>query len=490
VETSTVTTRARLLPLAPIVVILLLAVGARLAFSLTNLYAEDNHYQVIELLLAKGQYPAVGECWECFQPPAFYKLAASWLSSVAGVGVATGGVRGIHTVQVLNSLLGLGTLLAILFWLTRLGLSRATIAFTLALVALNPRFVVINGQVANDTLAIGLATVALLGLHLFYLERRARYLYVSALATTLATLTKGSALPCLGVFTACLLLFPPAGVTLSLFRRGTLVLGVWLFAFFGGAYYSNVVEFGTPFVLNYGRSVDENYPRNAYLPLVFDHDEYYSAEFAPKRPAWGAVSWESYVTFRPLSFLSEPWNDKSRDAALGKQRSPDHMRSLWTQVFARANAIGFHPEPKPYGNTSAASHQLTRALFLCALAVLVVVLSALLRAGPALARDIRSSWPSRTVEHPAFVPFVAFFASAAFAIAYNLRLGHFAATKAVYYFPAMAAYLYFFATGREALAGRKALQRTLDVVVVLLLAFSLLEIGSVVVRLDALAQTP
>jgi len=478
----------RRLPVVPVVVILVIALGARLAFSLTNVFAEDDHYQVIELLMAKGVYPDAMECWECFQPPAFYHLAALWLRLAASLGFPVAGEGGIHAVEVLNGLLGFGTLLVILFWLSRLRLSRATTVFTLALVALNPRFVAINSQVANDTLAIAFSTVGLVGLHLFYLERRSHYLYASALAMAVATLTKGSALPCLGVFTLCLLLFPPVGAALSWSRRGVLVAGVWLLAFFGGAYESNLANYGTPFVVNYGRPIDKAYPQNEYLPLIFDHDEYFSEEFAAKRPPWGAVAWESFFTFRPLSLLSEPWNDKSPEAARGEKRSPDHMRSVWTQLFARANAITFHPEPEPYGSSSAASHQLSRGLFVGALGVLLVVLIALARESRRVVRDLRGSWPARTVEHPAFVPLVTFLASAAFVVAYNLRLGHFAATKAVYYFPGLMAYLYFFAVGREWLARRKGLQRGLDALVVLLLLLGLLEVGSVIQRLHALPR--
>jgi hypothetical protein len=111
-----------------------------------------------------------------------------------------------------------------------------------------------------------------------------------------------------------------------------------------------------------------------------------------------------------------------------------------------------------------------------------------LRAARDTLRERVAAWPARTVEHPAFVPLVAFGASVAFAVAYNIRLGHFAATKAVYYFPCMAAYLYFFAAGREALAEKKTLQRTLDAVIVLLLVLDVFEIGSVIVRLDAVKQ--
>ena len=473
----------KLRSMAPIVAILIVGLGVRLTFGVVNRFAEDDHYKVIQLLMERGTYPAVTECWECFQPPAFYRLSASWLRLVAALGLPTEGVGGIHAIQVMNSLLGFGTLLVVLFWLRRLHFTPATCALTLALLAFNPKLVVINGQVTNDSLVIFFGTVALAGAHLFYLERGPRYLYTSAAAAALAALTKGSGLPVLAVLTVCLLFFPPAGATLSLLRRAALVAAVWLFAFFGGDYDAKLAEFGTPFALIAGKPVEEVFPQNAYLPLLYDHDQYFSEEFAAKRPPWGAIAWESFVTFRPLSLLAEPWNDKSPEAERGEKRSPPHMRSVWTQIFARANAIGFHPEPRPYANTSAASHWLSRALFLCALPVALVVMIAWVRAGRSVVRDLVSSGRARAVEHPAFVPLVAFLATAAFAAAYNFHLGHFAATKPDYYFPGLLAYLYFFAVGREGLSRRKGLQRALDATVVLLLVLDLIEVGSVIARL-------
>jgi hypothetical protein len=461
----------------PIAAVLFLAIAARLALSLTNLLSPDHHDEVITLLMTNGVYPEVTECWECFQPQAFYRLSAYWLELVAALGFSTKGAGSIHSIQVMNSLLGVGTLLTILFWLSRIGLSRATVVFTFSLVALNSRFISVNGQVTNDTLAIFLSTVAMIGLHLYYLEQRSAYLYVSAVSIALAMFTKGSALACLGAFTVSLLFFPPRKSELSQIRRTALVAAIWCFAVFAGGYFSRALEYGSPFVINYGKPVDQVFEQNAYLPIVFDSKHYHSKEFDAKRPPWGTITWESFFTFRPVSLIKEPWNDIRARTFFGKKPTPSHMRSLWTQIFARANSVGFHPRSKGQGDSDAIHEQTSRGLFVCALAVLLVVLIALVRESHSFIPKFFAALPRRVIGSPSFIPLVVFFGSAAFAAVFNFRLGHFSGMKAVYCFPGMMAYLYFFAVGREWISQWKVLRTLLDVTVGLLLTLSLFEIG-------------
>jgi len=439
--------------------VFVLALGTRIAFSLGNVHSPDNHIQVIELLRTTHEYPQPEECWSCFQPQLYYRIAAFWLDILSALGIGTSERGAVQALQILNALIGFATLLVIARWLSFLNLSPPTRLATIAIIALNPRFIIVNGRVTNDTLVIFLSTVGIVLLHLYFVRPRMRVLLLSAAAVVLGNTTKGSALPALALFAICLAVpwrYPVERSCESSRYLGRLLIvgAVIVLVFFGGTYARNLQKYKRPFVLNIGLTAERLYGNAGGRPFWYDHDQYFSSPSGTARPPWGAVAWESFLTFRPIDLVRHPCNDKSPESESGAIRSPDHMRSVWTQIYARANSARFHPVPPAFLAKTPFSRGVCRLIFILALAPLALVLGYLASRAVRYLQELRDSPRRLAFRRPDCVLWLCFVLTVLFAAAYNYHLGHFSATKAVYYYPGMCGFLLFFARGREWLAGR------------------------------------
>ncbi len=49
----------------------------RIALSTFNYQANDNHFEVIDIIQKKGIFPTTADCWEGFQPKMYYSVAAA-----------------------------------------------------------------------------------------------------------------------------------------------------------------------------------------------------------------------------------------------------------------------------------------------------------------------------------------------------------------------------------------------------------------------------
>jgi hypothetical protein len=403
-------------------------------------------------------------------------------------------MEGVKALQILNALLGFATVLVLLRWLSLIGVSHATRLATIAIIALNPRFIIVNGRLTNDTLAILLAASCAILLHLYFVRPRAGLLYSSAAAIVLASATKGSTVSVLALFLICLILpwhqLPrgePGSVGYP--RRLATAALVAVLVFFGGTYARNLANYGTPFTLNEGKVPKELYESNDTRPFWYVHDEYFSDEFDRKQPPWGAVAWESFITFRIFDLVRHPYNDKSRGSARGIKPSPSHMRSVWTQIYARANSARFHPVPLYFRGHKRYSVEMRRIIFGLALVPVALVLLGLSSGVARGVRALRDSVKNLLFREPDLVQLLLFLLTFSFAAAYNYRLGHFSATKPVYYFPGICSFLFFFARGREWLVERSAasahrcLRVGADVAVGGLVILYALDIGSLIVDL-------
>ena len=60
-------------------IIFFLSVGLRLGMVSFNLESNDDHMQVISIIIKSGTLPDKSNCWECYQPKLFHYTAAKIL---------------------------------------------------------------------------------------------------------------------------------------------------------------------------------------------------------------------------------------------------------------------------------------------------------------------------------------------------------------------------------------------------------------------------
>lgn len=145
------------------------ALRAALTVALPPNSAYDDHFEPVRVILEKGRIPDAADCWECYQPPAYYLISAATWSVSEGLAKLGGAPQRVATefgrksMQWVSCAAGCLTL-----WLTLLVLRRAGIgdpamqATALGIVAFLPAHIRISAMATNDALTHCVATAAIL----------------------------------------------------------------------------------------------------------------------------------------------------------------------------------------------------------------------------------------------------------------------------------------------------------------------------------------
>ncbi len=266
----------------------------------------DDHFEPILLALQHGSWPVRDACWECFQPPVFYKLAYWYAKLLMELGV-----RGVDLpgyLQALPCAYGVLTLPAVWLVLRRLPLAAFVRLSAFAIICFLPQHIYISAFFSNDSLSY-LLTCVCCWLLLEVVLRKAHWLWCLGygLCTTAAIFSKYP--PAVLIPTAaCALLLLCWQKRISTQR---LVLGLGLCAlvpllFLGPYMYGNYQRYGHPLPLN--------------TRLMDIH--------LTQRPGAGHVD---FFNFKPWTYMGRP---------LITDRNID---SFWTQVYG---AFWFEVEPR------------------------------------------------------------------------------------------------------------------------------------------------
>ena len=154
-----------------ILVIFLLSVVLRLGMVSFNRQSNDDHMQVISLILKSGTLPSKSDCWECFQPKLFHYTAAKILQITGADRLSQNNM--ILAVELINFLAGLVTLAVVEALIRRTPIKSETLKLLgFGLIALNPGLIGINSQATNDTFVILFSTLALYCTVLFFQKQK------------------------------------------------------------------------------------------------------------------------------------------------------------------------------------------------------------------------------------------------------------------------------------------------------------------------------
>jgi hypothetical protein len=409
--------------------VLSLGVLLRLYLAVVNAEANDNHLTVIRIIADQHRLPRLGEAWEGFQPKLYHvSVALLWNLSPW----QASGVR-VRLAQLVSCAAGIATLFVIRRALLRRRVSTSVKLLALALVALNPTLIGLNAQATNDSFVILFGTLALASGCEFFETGTRRAFWLMTGSVVLAVLSKGNGLVIFGATTAMLLHAivrrqEVAGPTRGQLTRTTaLFVAVVVIAVAAlGSYRDNWEDTGNPFAINIPR---------APLPHLFERTYVYRS---------GATSVvDTYFTFRLIDMLAHPAD--TNDPAI----YPLHRTSLWSQLYGRAHVAHFAQHPPSWQNTSFLSATVARLILLLALLPTALVVMGMTRTAMRLIGRTWRRRPPHPVSPANELLAVTGFGFLIFLAVYTLWYRDFSVMKAEFIFPALLAYVCFFADETE-----------------------------------------
>ena len=412
--------------------IFILSAGLRLGMVWFNREANDDHFQVIQLILKTNRLPEKADCWECFQPKLFHFTSAEFLR-LAGLGNANPGLM-LLAVELLNATAGLITLLFIGLFLQRLpGKNGLLKVLAFGLVALNPDLIGINSQATNDSFAILFSTLALYCTYAFLHKKRPVSLALVLLFTVLGIASKTNVwITAIAILLALLI---QAGMDKPNRARGLLSAGLFVavtlvISIFNplNQYISNYREYGSPVLLNIERQP---------LPAFFKQTSAY-------RPGILSIQ-DGFFTFKFGELLRFPRIDDG--PAYTSSRT-----SLWTQLYGRANSVLFQNYPESWSTSGEQGFALSRAIYILALLPtlllligaaieIILVMESLVKRDLELAATTHIGLTALTLT--GFVLFI---------IIYALEYRDFSVMKTIFLYPAMLPFALVFVRAGEKLS--------------------------------------
>jgi hypothetical protein len=329
-----------------ILVIFLLSVGLRLGMVSFNRQSNDDHMQVISLILKSGTLPFKSDCWECFQPKLFHYTAAKILQITGADRLSQNNM--ILAVELINFLAGLVTLAVVEALIRRTSIKSETLKLLgFGLVALNPGLIGINSQATNDTFVILFSTLALYCTVRFFQKQKPGTFLLILLFSLLCISSKSN-----GWVT-------PIAITLALLIKTWIekkhAARLWLTGF---VFIAATLIFS---ILN---------PLNQYIPNIqkygFPLQMNVNIKSRPsfikptQKPCGMRSVLDAYFTFKFASLIQHPRIENS-----GVR--PAHCTSLWTVLYGQAYSVQYDNSLTTWSTSGDQGFDLYRAIFILTL---------------------------------------------------------------------------------------------------------------------------
>jgi hypothetical protein len=324
----------------------------RILLAIINKEGNDDHVTPILLWLDTGVYPFANDCWECFQPPLFYKSIAV-LANAFGVATRDGI---FNVIQVSNLVFSSLTLWLCLNLIQSLKLNQLLSVALMLFFGLNPELISIGALNTNDTVVIFLGFVFCRYLVLYWENPSVTKEVILVLLVALVSVMKGNGLVFIAALGFLVLYkhFTEASLRVSVLGRG-LVYGVFLLLFVGyfGNYYQRYEMYNNAFLIN-----QEKQP----APHWYEPDEV-------RADRQGVKSiYHSFGTFPLFSLLQRPYNVNDG------LNYPKHRTSLWTQLYGQYSNYLFERHPGKWHSINNDNLNVTRLNYLLHLPLLMLFL--------------------------------------------------------------------------------------------------------------------
>jgi hypothetical protein len=329
---------------SPVFWILLIGAVGRLCVSIWASDANDDHAEVVLLILENDSFPDKDSCWECFQPPLFYYFHAGFAKLHPFHSVID-----IHRqMQWFNLIASLLLLALIHLYIKRIDLDPSWKYILLAFFAWSPRMAAVGIQATNDGWVFLLSGLFCWQAYKYLEEPSLKRLAKIILWASLACIIKGNGILLMVAFTGFMVLSIPIQWSKKHLVKA---LTFWIMAVgvsaLAGGYVSKYQKYHDPFAINQ--------PKAAPPPLWEDE------VWFEKRPGIRSVR-SGYFSFPFGSLIETPYqvNDQPE--------YPKHRTSFFALLYANFYHAQFASHPwkwRLYDYSSV--NNLARALFILGL---------------------------------------------------------------------------------------------------------------------------
>ena len=341
----------------------LLSISLRVGLVWVNRQSNDNHIQVVQLMLASARLPQKQDCWECFQPKMFHFTVTKVIQILGLTGLTINGLSLVA--EIINLLAGLVTLAIAWAFIARLPVENKWLKLlAFGLVALNPVLIGINSQATNDTFAILFSTLAIYCTYVF-LQRKKILPFILAILFS-----------ALGIASKTNVWVTAIAIVIALFIQAfaspgrTMKATIYAIAFLIAVPVVSVINPLTQYVANYqtyGKPVLMNINTLPLPPLV---------GITKYNDRGGILSIrDGFLTFKLANLLEHPRLEFDHD------NYPPSRTSFWTMLYANGNSASFNNYPPSWSTTGTQGFMLARGIFILApLPVLMLLAGALAEA--------------------------------------------------------------------------------------------------------------
>ena len=388
------------------IVVIVVALFERVSLTLVNREANDNHFEVIQLLSENIRELSMEDCRECFHPKLYYLVCVRVLDGLGTENIDSN----ILISQSLNCISGFLTLIVVWLGLRAQNPERLCLFLTFAWVATNPRLIAINSQVSNDSFCILFGTIAIyFTARMLRSDRIGDYVFAQV-ALGCAILTKGTSWP---ASLAILILLSSKAVFRLEVRIRYLI-------------YAGICTAMIAASISFGGYDFENYDKYANLgkgePLFFFD------RTVVGRP--GVISiWDSYFTFRYVDLLKNPINLREQEL------EPFHRSSVWTQLYGRLHSVQFDFHPKSWRTQSDIAKNTNRVIFVLSISWLVVSMVGLASCLLDFANRVRLQRVHFLGDGERYIHLLVVIGYLSFIVFFTFSYRDFAAMNVIYIFP-------------------------------------------------------
>jgi hypothetical protein len=398
----------------------------RFGLASVNQEANDNHMNVVHLIMTQGRLPGIADDWEGFQPKLYHWTFAQLFQLLH----LTQQTQQIVFIQIANMLLGLGVLWMLWDMLKKTTFGDAGRRWAFVLIAANPSLLAIFGQCTNDGFVIFFCTLAVYAGLRYWQEGGIGFFGLMAAASVLAGLSKGNGLVAVAVLGLVMALSIARQWRAGNSRSAGIGVGlaiVWLILFL------LIVPWCGQYIERY-QQTGQLFPTNMTpepLPSLFSHGE-------ARRP--GVVSFRrTYLTFPLANLLAQP--------NIGTDSNyPIHRTSLWAQLYGQMNYAQFAEWPESWEEHTPFLDWVARSAFVLAL------LPSILAAGRFLFLCFSIPWNlahRKPVGLDIWLHTISIIAYLLFIFLYSWQMRDYDTMKPIFLFPAILSMGFFLASGLD-----------------------------------------
>lgn len=442
----------------------------RILLGAINSQSNDDHFEVISIIMSEKRIPRYEDCRECFQPK-LYHLSAALILKIFPFGSFPIQIR---IAQFINVIAGGITLYFAYLFLVGLPFSNKLKAICFSLVSLNPKLIGINAQATNDSFVILFSTACLFFMFQNFYYGGINSFFNMVISAILAGLSKGNGLvlfpTILGIY-LCSILFKVKNVEVSRTYQ-LLLLMIFLFLYllcvpYFGQYYEKYIKFGDPFIINQEKNPSPHFLKKTYV----------------NRPGVTSIL-DSYLTFRIFSLLKTP------SIPLDNDKYPLHRTSLWSQLYGRAHFVHFDMWPPGWQTSSKLVQSIGRCIFLLALIPSLFMVVGAMKTIISVIRDvyIKFRYKKKFKFNAKWIYIIVIISYMLFIIAYSVQYRDFSSMKVIFIFPGILAFLYILIDGMDffyqQFSNRKKLLYCLDKLVISLLVLYCIDIFYLEIQLS------